>query len=147
MLVVGLEGGHFPSGLIIASAFWGAIYYLFAYGYSDDADSCITGTGDDIIEEFPYIDDGIVTDVGDRFTKFFKAGFYLYAIQVACGILSHVVNSNYDMLRLLTNIYHWTNICCALLFILGLFFRFMHSGRVCSGDFSDDSSNGMYLFQ
>jgi len=149
MLVVYAEGGSFPDGLIIQSAFFTAIYWFFMTGRSDDPSSCLASTDDDPIQEYPLVEDqGVLSlvDVAYRYHLFFEALFYISAAQTICGILTRVING-YDLTRLLFNIYHLSQLAMMVVWIAGFLFRFSHSGRVCSGDLADSYDGDLYLVQ
>ena len=85
MIVVPSENGRFPTGLLVASAFWGLIFGFFGFHKSDDSTICLASNSDDIVQDIPEVDGvalntvtGLV-DVADRFHIFFMIGFYLCA--------------------------------------------------------------------
>ena len=80
MIVVEVEGGHFPNGLILTSLFWAALFGFFFYNKSDDDSTCFVSTGDDLTDSIPIVEEDSVTgtvDVAERFHLFFMVGFYL----------------------------------------------------------------------
>jgi hypothetical protein len=85
MIVVPSEHGRFPTGLLVASAFWGLIFGFFGFHKSDDSTICLASNSDDIIQVIPEVDGGALNtvtglvDVADRFHIFFMIGFYLCA--------------------------------------------------------------------
>ena len=51
-----LGKSRWPFGLVLSSVFFAGLYGFFAFGYSDDPDTCLTSTKDDIVGNFPMID-------------------------------------------------------------------------------------------
>ena len=112
MIVVSADGGYFPPGLMYASLFWSVAFGFFAFGYSDDDDSCTVTTEDDFITKMPNADgemDGSSdsVDVSERLNLFYLIGFYICAAQVVLGLMTHIV-SGYDITRLIYNMYHFS---------------------------------------
>jgi hypothetical protein len=56
MLVIGSEGGRFPVGLILASAFWMACFGFFIQGLSKDSQTCSTISTNEFPSAIPIID-------------------------------------------------------------------------------------------
>lgn len=85
MIVVPSEQGRFPSGLLVASAFWGLIFGFFGFHKSDDSTICLASNSGDIVETVAVIDSDLsvstgMIDVAKRFNIFFMIGFYICAV-------------------------------------------------------------------
>lgn len=146
MLVIASEGGHFPNSLLMASAFWALAMGFFAFGYSDDSESCLADNGEDLVKQVPNSDgemDGgaLGVDVGERFHTFFLVGFYLCAFQLVVGMATHVI-SGYDITRALYNLYHYSQLFFMIDWIYGLYVRFTPSGQSCSGTWDSQFKDG-----
>ena len=137
MIVVPSEQGRFPTGLLVASAFWGLIFAFFGFHKSDDSTICLASNSDDIVHDIPEVDGDLnsvtgLVDVADRFHVFFMIGFYLCTAQLLVGLMTHMVQG-YDITRFLHNVYHFSQILFLGDWIFGFYIRFTPSGQACCG--------------
>ena len=146
MLVVAAEGGHFPDNLILASCFWAAAFGFFAFGHSDDDETCYASTSDDPVDQLPNAEgelDGSMgtVDVAARLHTFFIIGFYIQIIQIVVAVLTRFIDG-YDLTRLLYNIYHLSQLAFLLNWCYGFIVRFSPSGQACAGTFEENYRDG-----
>ena len=80
------------------------------------------------------------TDVGDRFFTIFTVAFYLAIVVFCCGLLHTMCRSKYIRLpiRSVSVLSSFALTGCMLALVVC---RFIHSGRVCSGDFLDENES------
>jgi hypothetical protein len=134
MLVISSEGGRFPLGLIIVSAFWMVCFGIFVSGYSKDSLTCIVRPDNEFPAALTAIDDiknnadstqanSISIDVAIRFRSFFIFGMCLTAFQVVIGSFSWLVRQSVNMARFLFNLYHFSQIIFLLNWIAIFYFR------------------------
>ena len=127
---------------VIASVFYGYVFY----DYDSDPDSCIA------TQEFQKrvvfqgdwtgieIDEDKYIDIGTRFGHIFDICFYA-AVMLALSGIAHTMFRN-KLVRLpargVSAISMWAMFLCTL---VGIFVRFSHSGKVCSGDYLGESES------
>ena len=135
---------------LICTLFYGYV----ALDYDSDPESCIAtneyekrvvfqGTSEEwegiTIDEDKYI------DVGERFGRVFDACFYASLVLLISGMIHTVTRHKYARLgaRAAVVMAQWT---IFVSIIMGLVSRFMHTGKVCSGDYlADDMSTEGYM--
>ena len=132
---------------LISSIFYG---YVFM-DYDDDPDSCIA------TEEFQkrivfegdwsgvQRDESKYIDIGGRFDNIFHICFWAAFMIVLSGVAHTVFRMKTVRLpaRVISAISVWAMLLCT---IVGIFIRFSHSGKVCSGDYlGDNESTEGYL--
>lgn len=127
---------------------WTLIYGYEALGYSPDPDHCyasdfsnfrVTDLHDKRTDDF--------VDVGERFSIIFTIAYFSALTIFVMGIL-HCFNHKHVRIfaRAIGTI---ANNVMGIAVIIGLVFRMIHSGKVCSGDFiaDKDSKDGYLITQ
>ena len=112
----------------------------------DDPESCLASNSNDHIQEISEVDGGVssalgMVDVSYRFHIFFLIGFYLSVIQIVVACVTQVLD-NYDMNRLLYQIYNFSNLVFLCDWIYGFYIRFTPSGVACCGTFDEKFKDG-----
>ena len=123
-----------------------ALFGYVALGYSSDPETCFAT--DDIDKRVASSSGADTVDVGARFKLVFLVNFVGACVLFTCGFLNLVCNVK--LLRAPLHIFAvLASYTITITILVGLVLRFMHSGRVCSGDFlaDEDSSEGYLVTQ
>ena len=129
---------------------FGAICMFFygyvALDYDSDPSSCIATEEYDkrVVFEGDWsgisIDEDKYIDVGERFGRVFDVAYYASICLLVSGLLHMVFGHKYIRLpaRTVSVIAQWALFVSV---VAGVISRFVHSGRVCSGDYLDEQES------
>ena len=128
--------------VILFTGLWVILFGVFSFGFDMDPDSCIVSNEKDLIaDHIPWIDyvdqdNPSAVDVGVRFRFFFDCAFLMASIQLVVSIFGVIATVETSRFRSwLTCIFWLANLLTVVLWIYVFIMRYMHSGRLCSGDF------------
>ena len=115
--------------------FYSIIFGYFVFGYTTDPDSCLaTDESKKRIE--PEKDPGEATDVGEQFMFAWKIQFVFGCVILPIGCVNYINEHMSDETWMMWDTAAKCAGCfCAIAWILALFYRYVHTGMVCSGDF------------
>ena len=132
----------FPVAVILFTGLWTILFAIFTFGFDMDPDSCIVSNENDLIaEHIPFIDyvdpdNPSAVDVGVRFKFFFNCAFLMASGQLVVSIIGVLATTEISRLRVWLTCFFWlANLLTVVLWIYVFFVRYMHSGKLCSGDF------------
>ena len=128
--------------VILFTGLWTILFAIFSFGFDMDPDSCIVSNEKDLIaEHIPWIDyvdadNPSAVDVGVRFRFFFNFAFLMASGQLVISILGVLFTTEVSRFRnLLTCLFWLANLLTVVLWVYVFVVRYMHSGRLCSGDY------------
>lgn len=134
---------QYSPGLLVLNCFWAIVFGYFALNLDSDPTTCEASDENDYrfaagvtapTKEPRYI------DVGFRFRLVMRIAFFSYAAMVTVGLLSYCSQS--DVCRKgLFLVLALMNYAVMFAWIFVFYVRIQHSGKVCSGDFLDDTDS------
>ena len=138
----GEDDKDFPVFVILFTGLWTILFAIFSFGFDMDPDSCIVSNEKDLIpEHIPWIDytdadNPTAVDVGVRFRFFFDCAFLMASGQLVISIFALVATTEGARFRSLFTWLFWlANVITVVLWAFVFVARYMHSGRLCSGDY------------
>ena len=134
------------SGWMCTGILWSLFFGYVALGYSEDPKHCIASDEFDKRVEFkgdwtvmPAMD-GKYTDAGERFFTIFTVAFYASIVCLCGGILHTICHTKFIRLPV-RSVTVLASFCVTGCVLASIVCRFIHSGRVCSGDFLDENES------
>ena len=131
---------QYSAGLLMMNCFWALVFGYFALRLDGDPESCEAsdindyqwGTHGNITREERFI------DVGFRFRLTFTIAFFSYLSMATLGSATYLITSD-SIRKLAFFVLALANYAIFFAWIFAFYVRLQHSGKVCSGDFLEDS--------
>ena len=123
------------------NCFWTLVFGYFALRLDSDPEDCEAsdeqdyrfGIGSKLHEE-RFI------DVGGRYRLTFRIAFFAYLAMTVIGSATYVISSD-AIRKLMFLILALMNYAVVFAWIFAFYVRMQHSGKVCSGDYLEDSDS------
>ena len=130
---------QYSAGLLLLNCFWTLVFGYFALQLDNDPIDCEASDENDYrfgIANFKREERFI--DVGFRFRLTFKIAFASYLAMTIIGTVVNFVSSDIAR-KLMFLILALMNYAVVFAWVFAFYVRMQHSGKVCSGDFLEDT--------
>ena len=132
---------QYAPGLLLLNCFWTLVFGYFALGLDNDPQSCEASDENDyrfgvggLKKEERFI------DVGFRLRLTFQVAFFSYLTMTMIGSIVNFVTSDV-MRKLMFLILALMNYGVVFAWIYAFYVRMQHSGKVCCGDYLQDTDS------